>query len=476
MDSAADRPAVDVARGVGERQTDALGNGKPFLALGIVEHDRKLLAAETRGPVDRTDLLGEPASGLAQHGVARLVAMDVVDTLEMVEVDHEHRQDGVVAPRPVHLRHQPHRQGAPVEDLRQRVGVREHLEARVLRARRFQQLGADDFARREKAEEELRNLGLVAFDAIHKAQFHDDIEIAFTGTLNDKLRGWYRSTYRDAQGNEQVIATSQMQSTDCRRAFPCFDEPDFKAVFDITLVVQPQFLAVSNAPEVERTTQPDGMVAVRFAPTMPMSTYLVALVVGPLEATEPVLVPRLGGGDIPLRIIHVPGKAHLTAFGLDIGAFALGWYQEYYGIPYPSDKVDLIALPDFAAGAMENLGCITFREVLLLVDPATSTQIEQELVADVVAHELAHMWFGDLVTMGWWNGIWLNEAFATFMEIAACDAFAPEWKRWTSFGLERSAAFAGLGLEGFPEDAARFWQDAVTGRLWDGHARVRPRR
>jgi puromycin-sensitive aminopeptidase len=267
------------------------------------------------------------------------------------------------------------------------------------------------------------------------------IEITFTGTLNDKLRGWYRSTYKDAEGNEQVIATSQMQATDCRRAFPCFDEPDFKAVFDITLIVEPQHLAISNGPEIERSGQPSGKVAVRFAETMPMSTYLVAVVVGPLEATEPVMVPRPDGGSIPLRVIHVPGKGHLTAFGLDVGAFSLQWYQDYYGIPYPTEKCDMLALPDFAAGAMENLGCITYRENLLLADPATSTQMELQTIADVVAHELAHMWFGDLVTMKWWNGIWLNEAFATFMEIACCAAYRPDWLRWTTFSLERSMAF-----------------------------------
>ncbi len=267
------------------------------------------------------------------------------------------------------------------------------------------------------------------------------IEITFSGTLNDKLRGWYRSTYKDADGVEHVIATSQMQATDCRRAFPCFDEPDFKAIFDITLIVAPHLLAVSNGPEIERTEQPNGTTAVRFAETMPMSTYLVAVVVGPLEATEPVMVPRPDGGSIPLRIIHVPGKAHLTAFGLDIGAFALRWYQDYYGIPYPTEKCDMLALPDFAAGAMENLGCITYRENLLLADTTTATQVELQTLADVVAHELAHMWFGDLVTMKWWNGIWLNEAFATFMEIACMAAYRPDWLRWTTFSLERSAAF-----------------------------------
>jgi len=266
------------------------------------------------------------------------------------------------------------------------------------------------------------------------------IDIVFRGTLNDMLRGFYRSTYRDADGVERVVACSQMQATDCRRTFPCFDEPDFKAVFAAELVVADEMLAISNGPEIRRDpitgTRGETKVCVGFADTMPMSTYLVAFVAGPLEATAAVDV-----GGVPLRIVHVPGKSHLVDFGLDVGAKSLRWFVEYYGIPYPDAKIDMVALPDFAAGAMENVGCITYRESLLLVDPTTSTHNERELVADVVSHELAHMWFGDLVTMKWWNGIWLNEAFATFMEVAAVDAYRPDWDRWTGFSVEKSAAF-----------------------------------
>ena len=262
------------------------------------------------------------------------------------------------------------------------------------------------------------------------------IAVTFTGILNDKLRGFYRSTFVDDAGVTRTIATTQMQSTDCRRAFPCFDEPEFKAVFTIDLTVQKDLLAISNYSEIRRENVGADKVRVWFADTMLMSTYLVAFIVGPLEVTAPVMV-----GTTPVRVVHVPGKAHLTDFGMQAGTFCLDWFEKYYGISYPGDKVDLVALPDFAAGAMENVGCITFREVLLLVDPATSTQVEQELVAAVVAHELAHMWFGDLVTMRWWNGIWLNEAFATFMEVAATNAFMPQWEMWTSFGLDRTAAF-----------------------------------
>ncbi len=267
------------------------------------------------------------------------------------------------------------------------------------------------------------------------------LHLSFNGILNDKLHGFYRSTFADEAGVEHVIATTQMESTDARRAFPCWDEPELKATFEITLVVDDALAAFSNGAVVEETAEAGGKRRVRFAPTMVMSTYLVAFIVGPLEATNPLEVDG-----VPLRIVHRPGQGHLTPFALTVGAHALRFFGEYFGIPYPSDKLDLVAIPDFAFGAMENLGCVTFRESVLLVDPAQAARVELERVADVICHEIAHMWFGDLVTMRWWNGIWLNEAFATFMEILAVDAFRPEWQRWVSFGVEREAAMAVDGL------------------------------
>jgi puromycin-sensitive aminopeptidase len=262
------------------------------------------------------------------------------------------------------------------------------------------------------------------------------LRIAFSGLLNDKLHGFYRSTFADADGEQQVIATTQFEATDARRAFPCWDEPEYKAVFAVSLVVDPDLAAVSNAAEVSRTSRGDGKDVVAFADTISMSTYLVAFIVGPLDVTDPVDVDGT-----PLRVVYPRGKGHLTAYALDVGAFCLHWFADYFGLPYAGDKLDLVAVPDFAFGAMENLGCVTFREALVLVEPTEVTQLELQNVTDVIAHELAHMWFGDLVTMKWWNGIWLNEAFATFMEMSATDAFKPEWERWVSFGLSRTMAF-----------------------------------
>jgi puromycin-sensitive aminopeptidase len=266
---------------------------------------------------------------------------------------------------------------------------------------------------------------------------HWTLDLTFTGVLNDKLRGFYRSTFTDDAGKERVIGTTQFEAPHARRAFPCWDEPDFKAVFAVRLIVDESLTAISNGAEVETTILGNGRKQVEFADTMRMSTYLVAFVVGPLELTEPRLVDG-----VPLRVAHVPGKSHLTDFALEIGEHALKFFTQYFALPYPGDKLDLIALPDFAFGAMENLGAVTFRETALLVDKEHGSRADLERVADVVAHEIAHMWFGDLVTMKWWNGIWLNEAFATFMELACVDAYRPEWDRWVSFGIERSGALA----------------------------------
>ncbi len=267
-----------------------------------------------------------------------------------------------------------------------------------------------------------------------------ELEISFSGVLNDLLVGFYRSTCTDTDGVEQPIATTQFAITDGRRAFPCFDEPALKATFEVTVAVAPGLAAFSNSPVAAESTLPDGRRELRFAPTMKMSTYLVALSVGPFE--QSVVIDVDG---VPLSVVCTPGKEHLGAFALEIGAFALRFYADYFGIPYPGDKVDLVGVPDFAYGAMENLGCVTFRETLLLIDEATASMDDLQDVAQVVAHELAHMWFGDLVTMQWWEGIWLNEAFATFMEHVCVDAFRPEWRLWVKFSAERER---GLNIDG----------------------------
>jgi puromycin-sensitive aminopeptidase len=266
------------------------------------------------------------------------------------------------------------------------------------------------------------------------------LHLTFQGTLNDKLRGFYRSTYKDQTGTHQTMAATQFEATDARRAFPCWDEPDFKAVFATTLVIDRTLTAVSNSALASETVEGHKKV-LRFADTIKMSTYLVAFIVGRIDGTTPTFI-----GKTPLQLWTVPGKAHLTRFGQEIAAASLKFFENYYGIPYPGDKLDLLAIPDFASGAMENLGAITFRETALLIDQRTGTHGELERVADVVAHENAHMWFGDLVTMSWWNGLWLNEAFATFMEMLAVDAWKPEWKRWDTFSVSRAAAFSVDGL------------------------------
>ncbi|MGH7905246.1 MAG: M1 family metallopeptidase, partial [Candidatus Binataceae bacterium] len=266
------------------------------------------------------------------------------------------------------------------------------------------------------------------------------LRIGFSGILNDKLHGFYRSQYQDSSGAAHLIAATQFEATDARRAFPCWDEPALKARFKVRLVIDDKLTAISNGGIEQELKAGGGRKEIVFRETIPMSTYLVAFIVGQFELTEPT------DAGAPLRVAHVPGKNLLTGWARQIGAFSLRFFAEYYELPYPGDKLDLIAIPDFASGAMENLGAITFRETALLVDERSASRAELERVADVVSHENAHMWFGDLVTMKWWNGIWLNEAFATFMEMLAVDNWKPNWKRWESFSVSRTAAMAIDGL------------------------------
>lgn len=267
------------------------------------------------------------------------------------------------------------------------------------------------------------------------------VEIEFSGALEEDLVGFYLSRFEAPDGSSHTLAATQFEAPYARRCFPCWDEPSFKATFDVSLLVDPSMEAIANGAEIGRTVIAEGPYAGRlkvdFAPTIPMSTYLVAFIVGPLEAAAAVDVDG-----VALRVVHPLGSnSDLTAFALEAGAFALRYFTDYFGLPYPGTKLDLVALPDFAFGAMENLGCVTFREVLLLVDPNRATRDELQRVTDVINHEIAHMWFGDLVTMKWWNGLWLNEAFATFMEMKCTDAFRPEWDRWVDFSLSSSAAY-----------------------------------
>ncbi len=291
------------------------------------------------------------------------------------------------------------------------------------------------------------------------------IELAFAGKLLEQLRGLYKSTFTDADGQRQTLAVTQFEASDARRAFPCFDEPDRKAVFSLAVDVPEGLAAFSNTPVVSEEPLAGRGRTMQFADTIPMSTYLVALVVGRLEATDPVDVDG-----IPVRVVHVPGRGELTGFALEVAAHALRFFTAWFGLPYPGLKLDLVAVPDFAFGAMENLGCVVFRETTLLVDPQRAARVDRERVADVVAHEIAHMWFGDLVTMKWWNGIWLNEAFASLMELLAVDAFRPEWERWVTFGVERDSAMSVDALHstrpveypvGSPDDAQEMF-DVLT--------------
>lgn len=258
------------------------------------------------------------------------------------------------------------------------------------------------------------------------------VRLVYSGGVNMRLRGLYRSL----DSEQRSLLVTQMEPNYARLVFPCFDEPAFKAIFRIAVEAPEGLLVLSNSGEQERVGN-----RVVFAPTPPLSTYLVAVVVGALEVGSSRTVDG-----IKVRVLATPGRLHLADFAGDVAEFVLQEYGPYFGVPYPTDKLDLIAVPDFGSGAMENLGAIVFRETRLLVDPRRAGREAMVGVAETVAHELAHQWFGDLVTMDWWEDLWLNEAFATWMGTGAVARMKPEWESWLGFARMREEAMELDGL------------------------------
>jgi len=245
-----------------------------------------------------------------------------------------------------------------------------------------------------------------------------ELHIKYTGILNGQLRGLYLS-----KTEKRKYAVTQFEATDARRAFPSFDEPAYKATYDISAVVDDGDTAISNSKIISDKSGPvQGKHTIQFGTSPKMSTYLVALLVGDWKCVS----DEVDG--IPLRVCSVPGKEEMGRISLEQTKHIVHFYNQYFGIKYPFGKLDQIAIPDFEAGAMENAGAITYRETLLLADEKTAPEAQKREIASVIAHEIAHQWFGDLVTMKWWDDIWLNEGFATWMSSKPLEDWKPEWK------------------------------------------------
>src|SRR5438477_7205922 len=260
------------------------------------------------------------------------------------------------------------------------------------------------------------------------------LTLRFTGKINEQGQGLFYMRYQEqGSGARKIMLASQFEATDARRFFPCWDEPVFRARFQLTVVVPENWLAVSNMP-VESEKKIAGGKEVRFAPTPPMSSYLNVFVAGELDLIE----SRIGPTQI--RVLATKGKAELGRYALEATAQILQYYNDYFGIAYPLPKLDQIALPGGFGGAMENWGGITYYESALLFDPKNYSAETKQDIYEVLAHEMAHQWFGDLVTMAWWDTLWLNEGFASWMGSKCTARFNPQWEVWLEKSLPRDPA------------------------------------
>jgi puromycin-sensitive aminopeptidase len=299
-------------------------------------------------------------------------------------------------------------------------------ELRVARARVATRRG--EVAARVESQPQAETIALLLPGPIGPGRA--TLRIAFAGKLRTNLRGLY-----GVSAHGRRYAFTQLEAADARRFFPCFDEPAMKARFAIAVTTPAANTVLSNAPVAREEKLASGGKTVHFEETPPLSTYLIALAVGVLERS---IATRCGPTEI--RVWHVPGKDKLTSFALEAARECLARLEQWFALPYPYAKLDLVAVPDFEAGAMENAGAVFFRENLLLLDPAAATLAEKKRAAEVICHELAHMWYGDLVTMAWWDDLWLNESFATWMAFHVVDDWKPEWKMWQDFQHHRAAA------------------------------------